>query len=323
MRRELPNRPHIDHLKAQAKDLLDGHRSRLPEALMRIKSALPALANATLDEIAAAPFALHDAQSVIAREYGFPSFTKLREHVLAARRQSLPAELVARLLGKPLPEDVDAALRNAFAARAEGALDALPTPEEVPVVAVRNAVISPGAVAPLSIGRPASLSALEYAAAGSGLVALFAQRDEAVEEPGAEDLHGTGCLAVVRSLRRADSGEAWVVLEGVRWIKFVSLVATEPFPCARVAPAPLDEGDPDELEALETELREAARRSAGTMPQGDAVIAIIDAIDGPERLCDLIVANLPCTVEEKVAYAAEPVLTRRLELALGWLERAR
>jgi hypothetical protein len=66
--RQLPTRPHLDHLKAQAKDLLDAHRRGEPEAFERIRASVPAFARMADDELARAAFALHDAQSAIARE---------------------------------------------------------------------------------------------------------------------------------------------------------------------------------------------------------------------------------------------------------------
>ena len=76
--RELPERPNLDNLKKQAKSLLDAARARDAEALARFAS-LPALAGTPPGEIATADLALHDAQSVVAREYGFPSWNALRE----------------------------------------------------------------------------------------------------------------------------------------------------------------------------------------------------------------------------------------------------
>ena len=67
----LPDRPNLEHLKKQAKSLLQAARAREPAALQRFR-ILPALAT---------DLALHDAQSVIAREYGFKSWNELREHV--------------------------------------------------------------------------------------------------------------------------------------------------------------------------------------------------------------------------------------------------
>ena len=81
MRHELPAHPHIDHLKKQAKDLLDGHKSAEREALERIVVHLPAFARLSVEEAAKAPFALHDAQSTVAREHGFASWNELREEV--------------------------------------------------------------------------------------------------------------------------------------------------------------------------------------------------------------------------------------------------
>ena len=78
--RELPARPNLEHLKKQAKSLLDAAKARDPDALRRF-TALPSLAGKSLDQIDAADLALHDAQSAIAREHGFASWTALREEV--------------------------------------------------------------------------------------------------------------------------------------------------------------------------------------------------------------------------------------------------
>jgi len=78
--RELPARPNLEQLKKQAKTLLDDARARDPEALGRF-AVLPSLAGKARDEIAASDLALHDAQSVIAREHGFASWNALREEV--------------------------------------------------------------------------------------------------------------------------------------------------------------------------------------------------------------------------------------------------
>src|SRR5262245_7460115 len=78
----LPPRPNLEHLKNQAKALLRAAHARDGDALTRF-AALPALKNTPLTEIVPADLALHDAQSVIAREYGFSSWNELREEVEA------------------------------------------------------------------------------------------------------------------------------------------------------------------------------------------------------------------------------------------------
>src|SRR5215468_9892895 len=101
MSRQLPAKPHLDHLKAQAKDLLDAHRRGEPEAFERIRASVPAFARMSDEELARATFALHDAQSAIAREYGFPSWAELRDKVAALNAappapQSATADEIAK-----------------------------------------------------------------------------------------------------------------------------------------------------------------------------------------------------------------------------------
>lgn len=80
--RALPKYPDIDHLKRQAKALLRDAKAGDAAALVRMR-VLPAFTRASADEPAQASFALHDAQSVVAREYGFPSWKALSQHVEA------------------------------------------------------------------------------------------------------------------------------------------------------------------------------------------------------------------------------------------------
>jgi ankyrin repeat protein len=77
----LPDRPNLDQLKNQAKDLLKGHKAGNPEALRRIQANHPRLGASSVDEIQASRFTLSGAQLVVAREYGFTSWPKLKAHV--------------------------------------------------------------------------------------------------------------------------------------------------------------------------------------------------------------------------------------------------
>ena len=81
MDKSLPARPSLEQLKKLAKDLVKAHEEKQPAALALIREHLPAVAGKTDGEIARHLFALHDAQSVIARQHGFASWTALREAV--------------------------------------------------------------------------------------------------------------------------------------------------------------------------------------------------------------------------------------------------
>ena len=80
MSNSLPERPSLEQLKKQAKSLLAAARAKEPDALRRFAS-LPAFANTPASELDISSLALHDAQSLIAREHGFASWNAMREEV--------------------------------------------------------------------------------------------------------------------------------------------------------------------------------------------------------------------------------------------------
>jgi Ankyrin repeats (3 copies) len=79
--RPLPSRPSLDHLKYQAKDLLKEHAARDPRVMQRIREFHPRFKRAADSEVSNARLRLSDAQLTIAREYGFPSWARLRRHI--------------------------------------------------------------------------------------------------------------------------------------------------------------------------------------------------------------------------------------------------
>src|SRR5260370_29855087 len=97
MSKSLPSRPNLEQLKKQAKDFLKAHESGDAETLQRIQANHPDYSNASKDGIRAAKFSLGDAQLVIAREYGFASWPKLKEHVESLLLETAdPMELFKR-----------------------------------------------------------------------------------------------------------------------------------------------------------------------------------------------------------------------------------
>jgi Lon protease-like protein len=322
MQRDLPARPNLDHLKKQAKDLLDAHQRGDEQALARIRTAVPSFATLSDEDLARAPFALHDAQSAVAREYGLKSWNELRDEV--ARRTADPPlseELLRALMNRPFPEAVGAAMRDASARRSEAVAAAkTPIPRGLPLVAMRNALLVPRAFSPIHVGRPASKAAVEAALARKpATLAIFAQRAEETEDVDAASLHPVGCEAIVYA-QIPDGDRAWVILEGVRWLSLDSIEwAPAGHPMARVKALHVERGDDAEVSALADGLRVRARPLASALPGGSQIVAMIDALDA-EPLADLVVANLPVPVAEKARYASAPKLTERLLIATAWTE---
>ncbi len=327
--RDLPSGANLEHLKKQAKDLLDMHKSADPEALAP-GSARPSRRCAALspEAIAAAPFALHDAQSAIAREYGKASWVELRDAVAAQAQDPGPSDALLRvLMPLPFPPEVGAILRDmsrdvpskrAMAATAaEAALPAL-----LPAVTLRNALFLPRAVGPIHVARPSSLAAIDLALGRMPpTLAVFAQRAEGDESPDAAALHPIGCQVYVHARVADGADRAWIVLEGMRWIELTSLEAgPRGTLAARVNGVSVDPGDPAEVGPLAEALRAHARDLVAAFPDAPRLLAIVDAA-GPEHLADLIVANLPVPVDEKARYASELRLAERLRIATSLAKR--
>ena len=97
MSRQLPPRPSLEQLRKQAKSLLKNQQAADSEALTRIRESHPRWRNLSTEQIAASPFALADAQLVIASEYGFASWSRLQSHVKTLEAASSTAQAVASL----------------------------------------------------------------------------------------------------------------------------------------------------------------------------------------------------------------------------------
>jgi hypothetical protein len=97
MSRQLPPSPSLEQLKKQAKSLLKRQQAADPEALTRIRENHPRWRNLLQEQVAASPFALADAQQVLASEYGFASWSKLQSHVKTLEAASSTAQAVASL----------------------------------------------------------------------------------------------------------------------------------------------------------------------------------------------------------------------------------
>jgi hypothetical protein len=325
MNKELPARANLEHLKSQAKDLLAALERGDATAFERFRASLPAARGMSDEGLRAMSLALHDAQSVIAREYGFASFAELKAEV---ERRTLSPEALRALMernkGEPLPEVVLEAVRAAaLGAAATVAADAgIASSAVLPVVPVRNAVVTVGSIAPLGIGRPTSVAAVRAAERAGGLIALFTQKDETNEMPSESELHPVGsAVHIVKTLDVPERGY-WIVVRAMAWIALDALERTVPYLAARVKPFAIATAPTDEVTALEVRLRELVRAAVASMPDGATLLRMTERMNALE-LADATVANISASVDEKARYAAEPHLATRLRLALALLEAAR
>jgi ATP-dependent Lon protease len=186
----------------------------------------------------------------------------------------------------------------------------------LPIVPMRNAVLFPATVAPLTIGRSATLQMLEEHLPVSKRIGLLLQRSEHEEQPGADGLYRTGVLATVVKMLRPSRGRALIFVEAERRIEVQEFVRTDPYFLARVAlvtETPVDM-ETDYWQAQLRNLRQSAGRLIDLLEDlPPEARQMLEAIDDPGVLADLLAANLSLDLPEKQGLLEERQVGRRLE----------
>jgi ATP-dependent Lon protease len=170
-----------------------------------------------------------------------------------------------------------------------------PLPDIVGILPLRGTVLFPQAVVPLGAGRPSSVRLIEEAVQSGRLVGALTQKDAAENSPKQDDLHTVGTITVIHKALKQPDGSLRLVAQGVARFRLVEVVQTEPYLKARIAP--LEEaapGDDVELEALLRSVTSLFRKVVSLSPTlPDELVSVIENVDAPGTLGDLIAASLP------------------------------
>ena len=205
--------------------------------------------------------------------------------------------------------------------------DTIELAERLPVLPIRNAVLFPGAVQPFDVGREKSVALVEdIENLDEPIIAIFAQRDPGTDDPTQADLYPVGVAARVLKALKHSSGNYSLILQGLMRVRLESVTSDAPYLEARVTK--LDEATTDdvEAEALAMSLRDIAKQVIQLMPElPREASSLIDSIQEPGQLSDLVASNLDAPVDEKadLLETIEPkdrirkvlrLLTRQLEI---------
>jgi ATP-dependent Lon protease len=195
--------------------------------------------------------------------------------------------------------------------------------EELPVLPIRNAVLFPGAVAPFDVGREKSVALVEdIENLPQPIIAIFAQRDPATDDPKQTDLYPVGVAARVLKALKHSSGNYSLILQGLLRVRMESLVQSSPYLRARVTRLEQAKYDDIETEALAMSLRDIAKQVIQLMPElPREATSLIDSIGEPSQLADLVAANLDAPVEEKAQLLETIDVKERIRKVLRLLTR--
>jgi len=142
--------------------------------------------------------------------------------------------------------------------------DTVHVPDVLPVMALKDIVLFPYVIVPLSVGREQSVKAVDQALSENRLILLVTQKDATVESPGEDDLHRVGCVAVIMRMLKLPDGSVKILAQGLSRARVDYLTQKEPYLEARLTrlEEPEVEEEQIEIEALVRSIRQGLERAA-------------------------------------------------------------
>ncbi|RME92554.1 MAG: endopeptidase La [Verrucomicrobia bacterium] len=195
-------------------------------------------------------------------------------------------------------------------------------PQTLPILPVRNTVLFPGLILPLTVGRPSSRKLLEESLGQSKIIGVFAQKDPAKDDPTPEDLHPVGAAGHVLKLIRSSEEQFVVVVQGLERVALRRVLLTHPFIRAEVEPRP-SQPPPKEDPAFEAAVRSLRETALKLLEfsgeEAQPVRMAVLNIQEPDRLADFLAGTLNLEVPRKQALLEEPDVVRRVHELLRLL----
>ncbi|MFN5674847.1 MAG: LON peptidase substrate-binding domain-containing protein, partial [Bacteroidota bacterium] len=175
-------------------------------------------------------------------------------------------------------------------------------PELLPILPLRNAVLFPGVVIPITVSRERSIQLIKDHNRQEKIIGVTTQKNDTVEDPQAADLHKTGTLATILKTLRLPDGNTTVIIQGKKRFQIDQFIQTEPYFKAQISA--LDETQPDkqdaEFQAIISNLKETSLQIIKLSPHipSEASFAI-NNIDSPNFLVNFISSNMNIGSAEK------------------------
>ncbi|MFY9465455.1 MAG: LON peptidase substrate-binding domain-containing protein, partial [Sediminibacterium sp.] len=178
---------------------------------------------------------------------------------------------------------------------------ALVIPDELPILPLRNTVLFPGVVLPITVGRDKSIKAVSDAYKTDKLIGVIAQKDSNIEEPGPKDLCKTGTVAKVVKLIKMPDGGTTIIIQGKKRFEWLEMLSDDPYFKASIRLLAEDEApETADFEAYISTIKDLATQIIQLSPNLPTEAAIIlKNIEQPAFLINFVSSNLNSVLEEK------------------------
>ena len=200
--------------------------------------------------------------------------------------------------------------------------DAQPIPDELPLLPLRNTVLFPGVVLPITVGRDKSIKAVNDAYKADKLIGVIAQKDSTVEEPTVSDLEEIGTIAKIAKLIKMPDGGTTIIIQGKKRFKVEEITSDDPYFKAKIKP--LDEEvlkDDNDFEAMVGSIKDLASQIISISPNLPSEAAIIlKNIENPSFLIHFVSSNLNSDIKDKQRLLVINNIKARAELLMNLMQ---
>ena len=204
-----------------------------------------------------------------------------------------------------------------------GNADELVVPAELPLLPLRNTVLFPGVVIPITVGRDKSIKAIAESYKTDKLVGVLAQKDSNVEDPGVDDLVSIGTVAKIVKLIKMPDGGTTAILQGKRRFSLLRVKSEDPYFIGEVKA--IDEEvivDDPSFDASVSSIKDLASQIIQLSPNIPTEASIIlKNIEQPSFLIHFVGSNLNCELSEKQQLLELSDMRLRAEKLLGLLQK--
>ncbi len=201
--------------------------------------------------------------------------------------------------------------------------DGVEVPSEIPILPLRNTVLFPGVVLPITVGRDKSIKAANDAYKADKLVGVLAQKDSNVEDPAFSDLVQIGTVAkIVKQIKMPDGGTT-IIIQGKSRFKVEAVVAEDPYFKAKIQTLKEEEApkDPD-FEAYVSTIKDMATEIIQLSPNIPSEASIIlRNIENPSFLIHFVSGNLNTDIKEKQRLLELDHIRERADVLMQLLQK--
>ncbi len=197
-------------------------------------------------------------------------------------------------------------------------------PEELAILPLRNNVLFPGVVMPITVGRDKSIKLIQDAYNNKKQIAVVSQKNGEVEEPSYNDLHEVGTVAQILKLLKMPDGTSTAIIQGKQRCKLIGMVSEEPYLIAKVAT--FQDTNQKEMDnrmlAIMESIKDMALKIITESPNipTEASFAIKN-IESPTFMVNFIASHMQAEIEEKQSLLIEQDLVKRAEHLLRYLSK--